>query len=101
MQAEYADFIQRFPEFVEQSDPVVTAALDEAARTMSPSMWGDRFIDGQLYLAAHIIAGRVMQIGSLIGMQTTQMMPMDLDSTMYGKAYLRLINTLPISGFVV
>jgi hypothetical protein len=101
MAAQYEDFIQRFPEFVEQSDPVITAALEEAARTMSASVWAERFNDGQLYLAAHIVASRVMQIGSAIGMETTQMMPMDLESTMYGKAYLRLINTLPICGFVV
>jgi hypothetical protein len=101
MAAEYGDFIQRFPEFVEQSDPVITAALEEAARSLSPSIWGDRFTDGQLYLAAHIVAGRTIQIGSMIGMETTQMMPSDLESTMYGKAYLRILNTLPTCGFVV
>lgn len=99
--ADYADFTHRFPEFVEQDEAVVVSALEEAARSMSPSVWGERFIDGQLYLSAHIIAGRVMQIGSLIGMETTQMRTSDLDSTMYGQAYLRLINTLPICGFVV
>lgn len=101
MAAEYEDFIQRFPEFVEQDTPVITAALDEAARTMSTDVWAARFMDGQLYLAAHLVASRVMQIGSAIGMETTQMMPTALESTMYGKEYLRLFNTLPICGFVV
>lgn len=46
----------RFPEFCDAPDTLVAKVLEEACRRTNETVWGDRFQDGVLYLAAHLLA---------------------------------------------
>lgn len=92
-------FLLRFPEFDEQSTSVVEGALAEAANSTPATVWGAVHTEGVSYLAAHLLAGRTMQIGLQVNSPSGQPLGTSLDATLYGQAYMRLLRTLPISGF--
>jgi hypothetical protein len=96
-----SEFLLRFPEFGEQSTPLVTRALTEAERYASSTSWGTTQFDAVSYLAAHILASRTMQIGQQIGMITGSPNGEQLNSSLYGQEYQRLRNSLPLSGFAL
>lgn len=54
--ATLAEFRAAFPEFSRASDALVNAKLTDASGTMDVTVWGDRYDQGQLYLAAHLLA---------------------------------------------
>lgn len=92
-------FLSRFPEFGEQSLSVIDGALNEASRSVSPDVWGDVYLDGVSYLAAHLLATRTMQIGLQVGTPSGSPVGLGFDSTLYGQEYRRLLNALPLTGF--
>jgi hypothetical protein len=94
-------FLLRFPEFGEQSLPVVEGALAEAGRSAPAEPWGAVHTDAVSYLAAHLLATRTMQIGQQVGAQSGAALGTRLDSTLYGQEYQRLLAQLPITGFVI
>lgn len=49
------DFKARFPEFDSISDARIQSFIDKALLNLSESVWGDYFVEGQLYLAAHFL----------------------------------------------
>lgn len=53
MSVTLADFRVRFPEFVNVSDGLVQACIDEAVLEIDTEVWGDRAFVGVMYLAAH------------------------------------------------
>ena len=92
-------FLLRFPEFGEQSLSVVENALAAAGRSASEATWGNTHTDAVSYLAAHLLATRTMQIGQQVGAQSGTPLGVQLDSTLYGQEYRRLLTQLPICGF--
>lgn len=96
-----AQFLNRFPEYGEQPAPVIEGALAEAGRSTPESVWRQFHTDAVGYLAAHLLAGRVMQIGYQIGQLSGTPLGEDLKSTLYGREYERLRDSLPLTGFVV
>lgn len=92
-------FLLRFPEFGEQSLPVVEGALAEAGRSASAESWGTTHTDAVSYLAAHLLATRTVQIGQQVGAPAGSPIGAQLESTLYGQEYRRLLMQLPISGF--
>lgn len=51
-----ATFKTTFPEFASADDGLVSAKLAEALRSIDVDIWGDLAVDGQAYLAAHLLA---------------------------------------------
>jgi ABC-type transport system substrate-binding protein len=49
-------FRSLFPEFNTAPDAVVQSRLDQAQIQIDPAIWGDRSGEGQVYLAAHLLA---------------------------------------------
>jgi len=96
-----AAFLSRFPEFGEQPAPVVESALAEASRRTPEAVWGHVQLDGVGYLAAHILAVRIMQVGYQVAQLSGNALGDQLKATLYGQEYVRLLDSLPISGFVV
>lgn len=95
------DFLQRFPEFGEQSPWVVEGALAEAGRSISAAVWGTVHTEAVSYLAAHLLASRTVQVGLQVGAISGNPLGEGMVSTLYGQEYKRLMATLPISGFAL
>ncbi len=99
------EFLTRFPEFGEQSEAVVSGALAEAIRFCPQVGWKKgveptvRF-DAISYLTAHILATRTVQIGTQVGSVSGTPWTQGIDSTLYGQEYRRLLDSLPICGFM-
>jgi len=99
-----ADFTARFPEFEEQSTVVVEAALTEAILFCPPTGWSAtnstllRTAAIQ-YLTAHTLSMRTMQIGLQVGSVSGSPSGDQLDATLYGQEYKRLLNSQPHCGF--
>ena len=74
-------------------------ALAEAGRSAPADSWGTTHTDAVSYLAAHLLATRSMQIGQQVGSPAGNPMGVQLESTLYGQEYRRLLAQLPISGF--
>jgi hypothetical protein len=102
MDAPSADqFLGRFPEFNELLFEVVEEALSEAKRSTPERFWGIRRKEAVSQLTAHLLATRSMQIGIQVGSESGRPLGTGYDSTLYGQEYKRLLDTLPITGFVV
>lgn len=95
------DFLQRFPEFGEQSPWVIEGALAEAGRSIAAAVWTTRHTEAVSYLAAHLLATRTIQIGLQVGTVSGNPLGEGFASTLYGQEYKRLLATLPISGFAL
>ena len=94
-------FLLRFPEFGEQSTPVVEGALAEAGRSVPTSVWGAVHTEAVSYLAAHLLATRTMQIGLQVGTMSGNPTGDGMSSSLYGQEYKRLLDNLPLSGFAL
>ncbi len=92
-------FLTRFPEFGEQSEDIVEGAIAEAGRAASPVVWGPLHTDGVTYLAAHLLATRIAQIGLQIEARSGAPTGNLIESTLYGQEYKRLLDSLAICGF--
>ena len=95
------EFLTRYPEFSEVLVDVVESAVAEAALSTSPANWGPLYPQGVNLLAAHLLAGRTMQIGAQVGSPTGNPAGTGLDATQYGQEYKRLLGTLSLSGFAL
>lgn len=107
-----AQFRQQMPAFadvVAYTDVYLSDKLDETARQMSVSRLGERLSDAQKYLTAHLIvmfppsgvsgtaarevasvtAGRATV--SYVNSQLAHTVHGSLESTVYGKEYLRIV----------
>lgn len=94
-------FLTRFPEFNEQSLSVVEEVIAEAGRSTPVETWGSVHTEAVSYLAAHILAVRVMQIGLQVGTLSGSAQGDMLNSTLYGQEFMRLFNNRPLSGFAL
>lgn len=111
-----AAFLERFNEFGNQASTTVSACLAQADRETDGAVWGDLHDDATYWLAAHLLALRIREIGvftgatpakqSSSGPQAGSGMPFHLvgySATLYGQEFMRLEqNRLPSTiGFVV
>jgi hypothetical protein len=112
-----ATFLIRFPEFSVQSEDVIEAILAQADRETDEVVWGDLHDDATYWLAAHMMAVRIREIGMFTGSTPAKQyingtpganvnMPFHLagySQTMYGQEFMRLENTRLSAtiGFVV
>lgn len=94
-------FLLRFPEFAEQSIPVVTDAIAEAGRSTPETVWLTRHTEAVSQLTAHLLALRTMQIGNQVGTPSGTATGELLLATLYGQEYRRLLDSLPLTGFFV
>lgn len=69
-----ATLLERFPEFTDVNEVLVSAKLAEAGRRVSASVTGDLYQDLVAYLAAHLIAtspqGQQARLASEAGSST-------------------------------
>jgi hypothetical protein len=92
-------FLARFPEFGTESPNVIYYALKEAERQTPAKVWGAITPDGVNYLAAHLLAARTHAVGNMIGAPVGTTTGQGIESTLYGQEYMRLRNSLAITGF--
>jgi hypothetical protein len=103
MAVTYENFLQRFPEFTPHPSGIVNGAISESALDVSADLFGDQTDRAVRFLAAHIIAIQLAQMGIQIGATEGKVYGEGLDATQYGQEFKRMLGTLPLSsvGFVV
>ena len=103
MAVTYASFLERFPEFTPHPSGIVNGAITEASYDASADVFGDQTDRAVKFLAAHIIAVQLAQMGIQIGATDGKVYGEGLDASQYGQEFKRLLNSLPSTavGFVV
>jgi hypothetical protein len=67
MTVSVSTFLDRFSEFTNQSTAIVEACLGQADRETDEDAWGDLHEDATYWLAAHLLAIRIREIGMFTG----------------------------------
>ena len=93
MAVNYANFLDRFPEFVPHPSGIVNGAIGEATNDVDSSVMGDQTDRAVKYLAAHIIAVQLAQMGIQIGATEGKVYGHGLDATQYGQEFNRMLKT--------
>lgn len=93
------DFLLRFPEFGEISTDVVDQALAASWLQTPENVWGEYRWEAAYHLTAHNLAMRSMQIGNQVGSPSGSPIGTDLQATLYGVEYKRMMEQLPLCGF--
>ena len=102
MAVTYATFLDRFPEFSPHPSGIVNGAISEATYDASEDLFGDQTDRAVKFLAAHIIAIQLAQMGVQIGATDGKVYGEGLDASQYGQEFKRMLNSLPNAvGFVV
>lgn len=103
MAVTYASFLERFPEFTPHPSGIVNGAITEASYDASADVFGDQTDRAVKFLAAHIVAIQLAQMGIQIGATDGKVYGEGLDASQYGQEFKRLLNSLPPTavGFVV
>lgn len=103
MAVTYASFLERFPEFTPHPSGIVNGAISEAIYDASEDVFGSQTDRAVKFLAAHIIAIQLAQMGIQIGATEGKVYGEGLDASQYGQEFKRMLNSLPDSavGFVV
>lgn len=102
MAVTYATFLDRFPEFTPHPSGIVNGAIQEASFDASSDVFGEQTDRAVKFLAAHIIAIQLAQMGVQIGATDGKVYGEGLDATQYGQEFKRMTNSLSLStGFVV
>jgi len=104
MTVTYSGFLERFPEFSPHPSGIVDGAIESASADVSDDVFGDQTDRAVRFLAAHIIAIQLAQMGVMIGATDGKVYGSGLDATMYGQEFKRLTETASnasMIGFVV
>lgn len=104
MAVTYATFLERFPEFTPHPSGIVNGAIAEASYDASSDVFGDQTDRAVKFLAAHIIAVQLAQMGIQIGATEGKVYGNGLEATQYGQEFKRMLDTVAGSttvGFVV
>ena len=103
MTVTYAGFLERFPEFSPHPSGIVNGAIESASADVSSDIFGDQTDRAVRFLAAHIIAIQLAQMGVMIGATDGKVYGNGLDATLYGQEFKRLTEAASSSliGFVV
>ena len=111
----------RLPEFADIDDDVVQDWLDSCVLELNFDRWGPQFDEGHLFLTAHSMvrggvlnsnAGSKMPVGALASMAVGPVsksysvsigsgVDSDLETTTYGKLFLRKMRTLVRSPVLI
>lgn len=104
MTVTYSGFLERFPEFTPHPGGIVNGAIESATADVSSDVFGDQTDRAVRFLAAHIIAIQLAQMGVMIGATEGKVYGEGLDATLYGQEFKRLTETASnasMIGFVV
>lgn len=103
MTVTYSGFLERFPEFSPHPSGIVNGAIESASADVSSDIFGDQTDRAVRFLAAHIIAIQLAQMGVMIGATDGKVYGSGLDATLYGQEFKRLTEAASSSllGFVV
>jgi hypothetical protein len=104
MTVTYSGFLERFPEFTPHPSGIVNGAIESASADVSEDIFGDQADRATKFLAAHIIAIQLAQMGIMIGATEGKVYGKGLDATMYGQEFKRLSDSASnasMIGFVV
>ena len=103
MTVTYSGFLERFPEFSPHPSGIVNGAIESASADASSDIFGDQTDRAVRFLAAHIIAIQLAQMGVMIGATDGKVYGNGLDATLYGQEFKRLTEAASSSllGFVV
>ena len=104
MTVTYSGFLERFPEFSPHPSGIVNGAIESATADVSSDIFGDQTDRAVRFLAAHIIAIQLAQMGVMIGATDGKAYGKGLDAKLYGQEFKRLTETASnasIIGFVV
>ena len=103
MTVTYSGFLERFPEFSPHPSGIVNGAIESASADVSSDVFGDQTDRAVRFLAAHIIAIQLAQMGVQIGATDGKVYGKGLDATLYGQEFKRLTEAASSSllGFVV
>ena len=85
MAVTYEIFVESFPEFLDEFDvALVNAKLAAAGRRINRNWWGQQADDGQMYLAASLLANSPL----------AQQARLDAKNDIYIEEYNRMLRTL-------
>ena len=104
MTVTYSGFLERFPEFSPHPSGIVNGAIESATADVSDDIFGDQTDRAVRFLAAHIIAIQLAQMGVQIGATDGKVYGTGLDATLYGQEFKRLSETASnasMIGFVI
>lgn len=103
MTVTYSGFLERFPEFSPHPSGIVNGAIESASADVSSDIFDDQTDRAVRFLAAHIIAIQLAQMGVMIGATDGKVYGSGLDATLYGQEFKRLTEAASSSllGFVV
>lgn len=103
MTVTYSGFLERFPEFSPHPSGIVNGAIESATADVSSDIFGDQTDRAVRFLAAHIIAIQLAQMGVMIGATDGKVYGKGLEATLYGQEFKRLTEAASSSllGFVV
>ena len=95
MSLDVSGFVAKFPEFSEVGDLApasITSAISTARSFVSQSLWGDRYEDGVLYKAAHLLAMTPMGENARLEKSSPE--------TTYGLVFKDMLKALPVRFMV-
>lgn len=104
MTVTYSGFLERFPEFSPHPSGIVNGAIESATADVSDDVFGNQTDRAVRFLAAHIIAIQLAQMGVQIGATDGKVYGTGLDATLYGQEFKRLSETASnasMIGFVI
>ena len=104
MTVTYSGFLERFPEFSPHPSGIVNGAIESATADVSDDIFGDQTDRAVRFLAAHIIAIQLAQMGVQIGATDGKVYGKGLEATLYGQEFKRLSETASNAstiGFVI
>lgn len=104
MTVTYSGFLERFPEFSPHPSGIVNGAIESATADVSDDIFGNQTDRAVRFLAAHIIAIQLAQMGVQIGATDGKVYGTGLDATLYGQEFKRLseiASNASTIGFVI
>ena len=104
MTVTYSGFLERFPEFSPHPSGIVNGAIESATADVSDDVFGNQTDRAVRFLAAHIIAIQLAQMGVQIGATDGKVYGTGLDATVYGQEFKRLseiASNASTIGFVI
>jgi len=104
MTVTYSGFLERFPEFSPHPSGIVNGAIESATADVSDDVFGNQTDRAVRFLAAHIIAIQLAQMGVQIGATDGKVYGTGLDATLYGQEFKRLseiASNASTIGFVI
>jgi hypothetical protein len=110
-----SEFKSLFSEFSQVAQSLINFVVAQADAETDPTYWGELHDAATYWLAAHMLAMRIREVGMFTGatpakqyqsgFQFGTLVPhvlVSYSSTLYGQEFMRLEqNRLPIAGFVI